>query len=67
MGRLVEVQLTAKNLGSSAGAAWLPGRILSNDVGEVPGPGAFAMLGDRQTSTIGAHRGNYSKFYWIFI
>jgi hypothetical protein len=46
------VQLVAKTRGASSGASWLPQRILSNDVGEVPGPGAFALVGDKHLGVL---------------
>jgi len=47
------VLLAAKQMTASAtGPAWVPRRILSNDVGEVPGPGAFALLGDRHLGVL---------------
>jgi len=51
------VQLAAKQLSSSTGPVWLPRRILVNDVGEVPGPGAFALIGDSHLGVLLRHRG----------
>jgi len=53
------VLLAAKQLGASAtGPVWVPQRILINDVGEVPGPGAFALLGDRHLGILLRGRGH---------
>jgi len=52
------VLLAARQLGDSAtGPVWVPQRILNNDVGEVPGPGAFALLGDRHLGILLRGRG----------
>jgi len=47
------VELVAKPIGGPAALlTWVPRRILSNDIGEVPGPGAFALLGERYLSVL---------------
>jgi hypothetical protein len=46
------VQLAAKQLSPSAGRVWVPQRVFSNDLGEVPVAGAFALIGKQHLAVL---------------